>query len=342
MGKKIFLLAPANYTTGGVELLHQLTSIINGNGGDASIVYLQDGEPCNAPVPDEYRDYQVKVASDVEDDTYSMVIVPEVFVNLIPRFHKAKVIIWWLSVDNFFIANQTRLSLFDLYRFDKKIFWAILRWRTKRSRRKRLMVPITLSIRKIRKSKQVFMHLYQSEYAKIFLEKNSFHNIHELSDFIHTKYNDELGREKINAIAYNPKKGIEFTEQLKAMAPDLQWLPIEGLTREGVIELLSRCKVYIDFGNHPGKDRIPREAALCKCIVITGMRGAAKYFEDVPIPQKYKINEKRKSACSDAIALIKDALENYDSCIGDFEPYRNSIASEKSKFISQAVELFCK
>lgn len=54
---------------------------------------------------------------------------------------------------------------------------------------------------------------------------------------------------------------------------------------------MSKSKVYIDFGNHPGKDRIPREAAISGCIVITGKRGAAAFAEDVCIPETYKFDE---------------------------------------------------
>ena len=33
-------------------------------------------------------------------------------------------------------------------------------------------------------------------------------------------------------------------------------------------------QVYIDFGHHPGQDRLPREAVQCGCVVITGTRGS--------------------------------------------------------------------
>ena len=56
-------------------------------------------------------------------------------------------------------------------------------------------------------------------------------------------------------------------------------------------QLLARARVYIDFGHHPGQDRLPREAAQCGCVVVTGMRGSAGLFADVPLPQYLKIEE---------------------------------------------------
>jgi len=64
------------------------------------------------------------------------------------------------------------------------------------------------------------------------------------------------------------------------------------MPREEVIKLLQKAKVYIDFDYHPRKDRLPREAAILGCCVITRKRGSAKFFEDVPIPDEYKFEDK--------------------------------------------------
>lgn len=55
-------------------------------------------------------------------------------------------------------------------------------------------------------------------------------------------------------------------------ARELNFKPIINMTRDEVIRELQRAKVYIDFGNHPGKDRIPREAAILGCCAIVGKR----------------------------------------------------------------------
>ena len=50
-----------------------------------------------------------------------------------------------------------------------------------------------------------------------------------------------------------------------------------------------RGQVYIDFGHHPGQDRLPREAAACGCLVVTGTRGSAGFHADVPLPPALKL-----------------------------------------------------
>ena len=90
-------------------------------------------------------------------------------------------------------------------------------------------------------------------------------------------------------------------------------------------------KVYIDFGNHPGKDRIPREAATCGCLIVTGTKGAAANDYDVCIPRKYKFDDKDENI-SKIVAQIQDLLENYSNYRKDYDLYRKSILSEEDTF----------
>lgn len=116
-----------------------------------------------------------------------------------------------------------------------------------------------------------------------------------LSDYVNDIYlageEAALREKKEDVVLYNPKKGAAFTKALREMAQDLRWVPLIGMTTEEMRSCMSKSKVYIDFGNHPGKDRIPREAAISGCIVITGKRGAAAFAEDVCIPETYKFDE---------------------------------------------------
>ena len=81
-----------------------------------------------------------------------------------------------------------------------------------------------------------------------------------------------LMRQKLNL--FNPIKGIDKTlEFIKKSDARIKWRALKGLTPEQMREVMLQSKVYIDFGNHPGKDRIPREAATCGCCVLTNKNG---------------------------------------------------------------------
>lgn len=141
-------------------------------------------------------------------------------------------------------------------------------------------------------------HFVQSEYARQFVKLNGVpeYKIFMVEDYLNQAFLSRAARidlnRKENIVAYNPKKGFEVTKQFIDIAPDISWRPIEKMTPEQVQELLARAKVYIDFGNHPGKDRIPREAAISGYVVITGRRGSAGNDIDINIPAEFKFDER--------------------------------------------------
>ena len=79
---------------------------------------------------------------------------------------------------------------------------------------------------------------------------------------------------KRNNILYNPAKGLSdlmlFKQKLQQITTDYTFIPIQNMSHTQIRNIMLQSKIYIDFGNHPGKDRIPREAAMCGCCIITG------------------------------------------------------------------------
>ena len=105
------------------------------------------------------------------------------------------------------------------------------------------------------------------------------------------------------------------------------------MTPAEVKNLLLTSKVYIDFGNHPGKDRIPREAAVSGCVVITNKKGSANYFEDVTIDELYKFEDVLSNK-EKFVNLIDDVFLNFPDHSDKFEAYRKLLFNEESKFES--------
>ncbi|MGB9794571.1 hypothetical protein [Caldisericum exile] len=82
-----------------------------------------------------------------------------------------------------------------------------------------------------------------------------------------------------------------------------------------VIETLQRVKVYVDFGNHSGKNRLPREAIILGCCLITGKRESTAFFEDVPIHDEYKFEDIEENIFK-IIEKIRDCFENFKERYG--------------------------
>lgn len=176
------------------------------------------------------------------------------------------------------------------------------------------------------------IHFYQSNYAYNYLLSKGCKKYLPLYDYISDNYlKQNFNREeKQNIVCYNPAKGLEFTRQLIHLNPEINFVPLINLTEPQIIDLLKKSKVYIDFGHHPGKDRIPREAAYLGNCIITNKQGAANFYNDINIDEKYKIED--PVAASN---IIRDCLNNYDNCIKDFKLYMSIISNQKEYILSQ-------
>ena len=332
---KVFVQCPAGACTGGAELLHQIVSYLRDKGLDAYIVYFGEGVKA---IPNDYQNYNIKIADEVSNNPHDISVLYETTIYQVAEDTKIQKIMWWLSVDNYFTCGRY-IPIADYYHFDRKMgVKMFVRRLGKLLFRDKNDFSKSISLGKM--SQMDVVCGYQSEYAHYFLLKNGFREMVPLKDYINTEHIKPIvkeGREDI--VLYNPKKGIEYTRKLMTAAPDIKWVAIQGMTRTQLIDLMQKSKVYIDFGNHPGKDRLPRECAMNGLCVITGSRGSARYFEDVWLENKYKFNEKEASV-NDIISRIRETLVNYNSAIEDFAFYRHRISLEKAEFENQLDELF--
>lgn len=333
---KIYVHCPAGIVTGGAELLHQLVSFLREHGRDAYIVYFGELEHS---VPSDYSKYTIATTDKIEDVECNIEVFYEGIFDVVVRFKNTQKFLWWISVDNFFYCAQTYLNPFDLYRFDAKLgrYWI---WkRLKRSiKRMENNFKNLLSIQQLVEMNAVCG--YQAEYIQYFLINKGFREVVPLKDYINTDHCQSFDvSKKEDIVLYNPNKGYKYTQQLITLAPDIQWVPLRGFTRAQLKDVMQRAKLYIDFGNHPGKDRLPRECAMNGCCVITGKRGSAGFFEDVSLVPKYKFDE-RTTDLKDILDAIRWTLENYEEAINDFSYYRSAISAEKGEFEEQICRIF--
>lgn len=333
---KIFVPCKAGAVSGGAELLHQVVDVINRHGGDAYIVYFGTRPH---ELPSDYAKYDIKFASKIEDYKDNIALIYEGYYKEIFHLKEAQIVLWWLSVDNYFLCN--RLTIPELLRYNMSNFPVKI---GKKSSLKMIIKDIleptdSVSLSKLKKC-NIVCNCYQSEYAKDFLEKNGFKDVYPLKDYINQdnfSYVHDASKKK-DIVVYNPKKGFNFTKNLIAYDSTIKWVPIINLPRKGVIDLIRSAKVYVDFGYHPGKDRLPREAATNGCCIITGKNGSAGY-KDIDIPAGYKHNQE-DSDIPEILSQIHDLLDNYEERYNDFQHYRDCIKAEKQEFEDDTIRLF--
>ncbi len=323
--KHIYIISPGYYKTGGTELAHQLVHNINNLSiGYSTIVYI--GKKEINPAFKIYVD-NFELLDDIIDEESNLLIVPETLTFYLNNFKKLKKAIWWMSIDNYF--KSTSILYYDRQR---KLI-ENLKYTVKKIGN--LMLPNkNLSIKKCR---TLDINFVQSEYARTFLVSKKFTNTVYLTDYINEMFVNEYTKKnhktKENIVLYNPAKGYKFTRKLMKKAKNIKFVPLVNLTSEEVKDRLLESKIYIDFGNHPGKDRFPREAAAMGCCILTNTLGSAG-FKDVDIPNKFKFNMNKKSI-KEIISTINYIFTNYEKVILEYLNYNNSILNEKSKFLHE-------
>lgn len=293
----ILCMCPANYTSGGPETLHKLVSDLNKvEGVNAKLLYV--GKNLQNPQPDAYKNYACPYVTEMPRGYRGVVIIPEIWANSIisDEYRNCTKVIYWLSVDNYKI--RVRKEDEGIFTKDKSI-----------------------------------LHMVQSLYVKEYVYGIGATQVFEISEPVNEEFfkpYEESTRSDV--ILYNPNKMTKFEEQIIKEAEvyeGMKFEPLIGLSLQQMAEKLRSHKLYIDFGPFPGRERIPREAVLSGCCLITGKNGASMYFEDVSILSKYKFES--ESSIRDIITTMKYVLAHYSMVRQDFDFFRSKLIKERAE-----------
>ena len=305
---RFIIACPKGLATGGPEALHQLAQAIADQGYATFLWDPNDKGSISRPAAD-YDVYKTNW-TEVGPSQGDVLIVPEVMSELVARYYLNCVIVfWWLSVDYF--------------------------QRTSR-----------ISIEILRDTYPEVVHCYQSEYARTFLELHQLGNSLSLSDYINHDFTTATKNLTLKSqypdfvLAVNPAKGLDRTSRVLENFNIGSVIRLQNMSRLEVVEALQHAHVYLDLGHHPGKDRIPREAALMNCVVVTNRRGSAGNDVDLPISaDKFKIDDRLpnfESQVIDFLCAISDSIGESRSLQ---EGYRSSIVGESEKFLVDVTKL---
>jgi hypothetical protein len=235
-----------------------------------------------------------------------VIVIPEVATSLIHHFPAARRAIWWLSVDNYFKWQHLNPgpSVFN--------------------------------------SGADVIHLCQSHYARDFLLRSGIAAPLMLTDYLTPgAFSPGPATDRLPLIAYNPKKAPDALHHLIAASRGRAWIPLEGLDKPALADLLREVRLYIDLGPHPGRDRLPREAALCGAVVLTGRRGAAAFSDDIPLPGSCRLDEAAPDFQTRALRLIERLLADEDEFLlawAEQQSYRHWIGRNIAVFTAELEE----
>lgn len=290
--------------TGGPEALHQLGSMIRQLKGRAFMVYGDECLPADHPVIEAYGGYFVPQrpnACTAGQKARALVVIPEIWAGDACLYSRSAV--YWLSVDTA-IAWNPMLGA----RGGRAHYFATTR---------------------------DVLHLAQSHYALHWLHANGARRVLPVFDYV-TPWDVPSGLVR-DRVAVLPTRNPEALAELRRLAPDLPWVEIRGMTKREVAKALASSIVYVDLGHHPGKDRVPREAASLGAVVLLNRAGAALHYADHPLDDVHLIDAGDLPA---VVALIRGVLADYRSHYLAQAPYRARVEVERDEFVEQVRAAF--
>jgi len=306
--KKVVIFSLAD-ETGGPFALFQLAKAIQSFGVPVEMAFINQGEIngnehfCKILYHDDFTMpalLGIKPTLCHQFTKSDLLIFPEVYVQFMEKIQNygyTNTVFWWLSWQKFPIQFIEQLNI----------------------------------AKTLHQSKHIFQSVYASQQAQQF-----GHDGLIVSDYtVLENTQTSAWEDRPYDVCYLPRKSVGAESVLAELAEDYKVLKLENMSHTESLEAIAKSKIFIDFGNHPGKDRIPREAAALGCIPVVHKAGATAITQDVPLPDYLKPATKLFFVKGHFKHLITIILDNYTSILSDLTPYREQIANEKSVFYTQ-------
>ena len=318
--KKIIAVCPGNTVTGGPEAMHYLVHILRTIGLNAELCYLPTDRVFTTP--EAYRNFDVKI-SKYEDTAENLIVFPETYPMDALKVKHAQAAIWWLSVDHF-TGYKHESAARDRFNYMKLIAKGL-----------RPLMGV--------KSLKSIIHFSQSHYSSMWLSTAGL-RWHEMYEPINQVYLDQAKdiscENRAAQILYNPSKGKKIVDVLINSYPQFKFIALKKMNQEELIALYRSSKIYIDFGYHPGRDRIPRESAVLGCCLITGSKGSAGNEIDIPIADRYKLDTNKADFTHAFGSLVQNVFHDFPQHYSAQEEYRQRILGEPAYFEANLRKIF--
>lgn len=294
----VLVVCPANCATGGPEALHAFVYELNQLDWIRARLWYWNISSY-PPQPAEYSAYMCEYVTELPPGYDGVIVYPEIWANHALDHKQCTNAVYWLGIDAYASWNP----------HDSGAFLADDR----------------------------IIHIAQSEYAYDLLKRLRVKRIYKCIDIVNADFYqqyEEIQRDDV--ILYNPAKATPFMRRLMDACGGIEFKAIKGMTRAEVIEAMHHAKLYVDFGEFPGRERIPREAVLCGCCLITSKIGSAAYDADFKHNYKFESKDSHVWAIVNAIYYV---LDHYDECRKEFDAFRKDLTADIARIPEQVKEV---
>jgi len=285
----IYYFISTNQQNESSHRIHQLSNSLVSLHKQSFIIYVPFS---NTNIFPQYPHIHISSLSHIIDIPTNVVIMTEIYTE--ERFRSecglrnCKVVIWWHTYLNASV-NYTLSNLSN---------------------------PNILNV----------FHSYY-EYVMVYPHLSNQQSYCFVNDYITTEHTESyvLKNDKENAICFDG--GSDLITKKICQENNIVYYDLNTLTTTEQIEILKKCKVYVDMSSHSGQRILPRVASLLSCVVITNKSGSAGYWEDVPIYEKIGIMNSNT-----IVTEIHKVFENYSHYLSQQDFYRQTIMNERNEF----------
>ena len=343
MYRNIYIVSWRGHVSGGAETLHQLCSTAKSLGAQAYIVYFPLNPDTVDSLPERFLEYDIEVAQAIEDAQDCLCIVTEGMAAYFPfsRFRQIRFAFVWLSYD--FVSPKTSHRKSITHGLPHPhIAWLFFQIKALLFHpRSCIKESLRLVPWKRFRSGINFCNCY---YAYRELVRHGVKGpIGRLIGPVSDSFVSPTKSKKEDVVCFGVAKDSGFYKRIlreyeESYPGSVEFISICGMTKSEVKAMLSRAKVYFDFGFFPGPERIPREAVLLGCNIVTGKYGAAGNPHDVPIPDKYKFAAPQKNY-PQIVMTIHELVVNYELHFPEYNEYRRLAIAQVDSFIGDVSRL---
>jgi hypothetical protein len=335
--KYIYIYCPGNVITGGIYSLHNLCARLIEIGYNACMYYHSVDE---AIINHEnIRSFAVPSVDFINDSPDHVLIVSETETLFLSRFHSIKKIVYWLALNSYFKKPVFR------WPFSIKMLRKAIQCRNYYGYSAGMLENIKRSASWWAKANDTIwqgdiIHMSNSHYVARCCQSKGIEKVYILHNPVREEhYNGSALRvQKKPKIVFGPKTPMNLIWLCQIFLP-FEIVRLKYMLPQTVMEHMKEAMVFAEYGNYPGRDRMPREAALLGCVLCSNIRGSAGYYEDMPIPVKYKIAD---TVCNypKIVKLLKHCIRNYTSAKDDFVDYVRSLQEERVNFRANVASVF--
>ncbi len=335
--EKIYIFCPTDVVSGGVNSLQILCNALVNNNIDAKIYYIKpDEEFINHAV---IRSFNTPYTTHIDDSDENLLIVPEAYIPVLHQYASIRKMIYWLGIYFYIKKPPHRFPL--SIKIVRKIFAGYSFFGNPANGFHALTQRVNLwSKKKDPVWSSAIIHMTNSFYAADFLKHMGINDAIVLHNPVREEfYLQKTKPVKEKKILFGPGTPNRLIRKIRKSFPDYECIRLRHIHPDDVHRLYTESMLFIELGDFAGRNRMPREAVLSGCVVITSRTGSAHYHSDLPLPDYYKINTGRVYL-PELINKIYAVVNDYPLHYSNMHHYMESLINEKNNFRTEVASVF--